>query len=246
MKKTILTTTLLISSLFSQDLVDSLEQDLVKSIMPGTDFTKIQHSPIDGIYEAYTQSGDIYYIHPSKRLILFGEIYTNKGKSLTVQSKKEYARGNKIITPLDQSIEKLSKSSEESKRTLKEIVENAVLTGTKDPGYKLVIIKSPTCPHCKDLDRYIEKTIDVKRYLYLAPYPQSEDIYKNKYGIQNPKEKLMSQVKIISKNLKGFRVPFALVIDENYNLVDTLKGFSEESKESLSKWNKYLGVKDGE
>jgi len=238
MKNTILKTTIVAllsaNSLNALSLIEQKEFDLVQSIIPNTKIQKIKHSPLDGVYEAYFKDGNLMYIAPSKRLIIMGEIYTNTGISLTQKNIQIYKKNNDIKTPLEQSIESLKIKSDENKKYFQELVKNGIkVSSTKKDKYTFILIKSPTCPHCIELDKYL-KTIPNTTYRYYAPVPQSEKLYSEKYKIKKPKEKLEKQMKLISKRLKGFGVPFALIVDKDFNLVDTIQGFNKE------KWNRYL------
>ena len=244
MKKTLLglsATAFLTTSLLSMTLVQQKEFDLVQSIIPSTKIEKVKHSPIDGIYEAYFKDGNLMYIIPQQRLIFMGELYTNTGTSLTQRNIKEYKTENKILDPLEKSIKSLKPNTKENQTYLKELVDNGIKQGTgTNSKYKVVVLKSLTCPNCTDLDKYLsgfDGLNGLEIYTYLAPSKQSEDFYKTKFNIKEPGIKLKKQMKIIAKRLKGFGVPFAIIIDDDYNLVDTILGFNK------TKWNKYLGVK---
>ena len=69
---------------------------------------------------------------------------------------------------------------------------------------------------------------------------QTKGIYKDKYGINEPEKKLQEQGNLIAAKIKGIGVPFGIVIDENNIVVDTILGFSEQDKNNLETWNKYL------
>ena len=90
-----------------------------------------------------------------------------------------------------------------------------------------------TCPYCKKLDEYL-KDKDLKLSIYLAPGKDSEDFYISKYNIQDAGTKLKEQLELVNKKIKGFGVPFALIIDKNYDLIDTIHGFDDK------KWDKYI------
>lgn len=234
MIKQLLTTAILTSSLFSLTLTEQKEFDLVQSIIPGTKIEKVKQSPLTGVYETYFEDGSLIYIVPSKRLLIMGEIYTSTGRSLTQKSIKEYKSKNKIIDPLTKSINSLKPNTKENQTYLKQLVQNGIQDGVNiNSKYKIVVLKSLTCPNCTDLDNYLKTKQDITIYIYLAPSKQSEDIYKEKYKINKPTEKLKTQLELIRKRLKGFGVPFALIIDDNYNLVDTIHGFDR------TKWDKY-------
>lgn len=219
-------------------IIEEKEFELVQSIIPGTKIEKVKSSGIiNGMYEAYFEDGSLMYVIPDKRLLFMGEIYTNTGQSLTQKSIENYKTTNNIKDPLDESIESLKVVSSENQKYLKELVENGVLEGkNKKQKYHIVLFKSLSCPYCKKLDEYLkDKNVNISNYL--APTKDSEEFYSSKYNIENPAFKLKQQLEIVNRKIKGFGVPFALIIDKNYNLVDTIYGFDE------NKWNKFLNEK---
>ena len=50
---------------------------------------EVRESPIQGIYEIATPRG-IFYFHPEKELMIFGEIWDPTGKSLTAERRLRY------------------------------------------------------------------------------------------------------------------------------------------------------------
>ena len=237
MIKKLAITALLTTTLFSLTLVQQIEFDLVQSIMPSTKFEKVKQSPIAGIYEAYTKD-NIYYVIPSQRLIFFGHLYTNYGVDLTTSKLQKY-QNDKTQQLLQDSIKSLKSKTKENQEYLKSLIDNGIKQGTgTNSKYNIVVLKSLSCPNCTDLDKYLsgfDGLDGVETYTYLVPSKQSEDFYKKEFNIKDPGQKLKSQAKLISKRLQGFGVPFALIVNENYNLVDTIQGFNK------NKWNEYLG-----
>lgn len=126
-------------------------------------------------------------------------------------------------------------NSLENKKYLKELFETGIKVGknVEQKKYNIVLFKSLTCPYCKKLDEYL-KDKDLKLSIYLAPGKDSEDFYISKYNIQNAGTKLKEQLELVNKKIKGFGVPFALIIDKNYDLIDTIHGFDDK------KWDKYV------
>lgn len=235
MLKKILILSVVISLLNADTIIEQKQFDLVQSIIPGTKIEKVKPSGvISGMYEAYFADGSLMYVLPDKRLLLMGEIYTNTGQSLTQKSISEYKTGNNIKDPLEESIEKLKIVSNENQIYLKELFEKGILVGKNEKQkFNIVLFKSLTCPYCKKLDEHI-KNKELVLSIYLSPGKDSEDFYTSKYNIKDAANKLKDQLNLVNKKIKGFGVPFALIIDKNYNLVDTIHGFDEK------KWDKYL------
>lgn len=237
MKKKLIILAGLTTALFSNTIIEQKQFDLVQSIIPGTKIEKVKPSLISGIYEAYFKDGSLMYVLPDKRLLFMGEIYTNTGTSLTQNSIKKYKSKNKVESVLEQSIKSLKPHTKENQDYLKQLVENGIKVGTKQKHkYKIVVLKSLSCPNCSNLDKYLATKKDVVTYTYLAPSNKAKEMYINKYKILKPQAKLKSQGELIVKRLKGFGVPFALIIDDDYNLVDTIEGFNQIM------WDKYIGA----
>lgn len=238
MFKKVLISSVVVSFLSATTIIEEKEFDLVQSIIPGTKIEKVKASVIvNGMYEAYFEDGSLMYVIPDKRLLFMGEIYTNTGQSLTQKSIENYKTTNNIKDPLDESIENLKVVSIENKKYLKELFENGILdVKNKNQKYNIVLFKSLSCPYCKKLDEFLkDKNITISNYL--APTKDSEEYYTSKYNIKDSASKLKQQLEIVNRKIKGFGVPFALIIDKNYNLVDTIHGFDED------KWKRYIDEK---
>lgn len=238
MFKKVLISSLVVSFLSATTIIEEKEFDLVQSIIPGTKIEKVKASVIvNGMYEAYFEDGSLMYVIPDKRLLFMGEIYTNTGQSLTQKSIENYKTTNDIKDPLDESIENLKVVSIENQKYLKELFENGILDfKNKNQKYNIVLFKSLSCPYCKKLDEFLkDKNITISNYL--APTKDSEEYYTSKYNIKDSASKLKQQLEIVNRKIKGFGVPFALIIDKNYNLVDTIHGFDED------KWKRYIDEK---
>lgn len=235
MIKKILLSSFIIGLLNANSIIEDKQFELVQSIIPGTKIEKVKPSVISGMYEAYFIDGSLMYVIPDKRLLIMGEIYTNTGQSLTQKSISEYKSANNIKDPLEQSIDELKINSLENKKYLKELFETGIKVGknVEQKKYNIVLFKSLTCPYCKKLDEYL-KDKDLKLSIYLAPGKDSEDFYISKYNIQDAGTKLKEQLELVNKKIKGFGVPFALIIDKNYDLIDTIHGFDDK------KWDKYI------
>ena len=237
MIKKILLSSSVIIALNANTIIEEKQFELVQSIIPGTKIEKVKPSVISGMYEAYFKDGSLMYVIPDKRLLIMGEIYTNTGQSITQKSISEYKSTNNIKDPLEQSIDELKINSLENQKYLKELFEQGIKVGQNiDLKYNIILFKSLSCPYCKKLDQYLENRI-LNLSIYLAPSKDSEDFYTSKYNIKDAANKQKEQIELVSKRIKGFGVPFALIIDNNYKLVDTIHGFDEE------KWDKYLNEK---
>ncbi|KAB7885195.1 thioredoxin fold domain-containing protein [Poseidonibacter ostreae] len=196
------------------------EFELIKEVIPNTKIMKYKKSMIDGFYNVYFENGQIIYVNPYKKMILFGEGIT--------------------VSKEDSVIAELKKNDEVHKEWNKTLVKNGVKYGKGgNQKYKVIVVESPTCPYCRKLNKYLSE-FDNTTYKYYSNEAKSIDVYKNKYKVKNPKEVLKIQGEILKNKINGIGVPFGIVIDENSVVVDTILGFSSSDKTNIGKWNKYL------
>jgi thiol:disulfide interchange protein DsbC len=220
------------------------EYELIKQVIPNTKIRKYKKSIIEGFYNIYLENGEIIYVNPFKNLILFGEIWNPSGNSLTAtereQWQKELNGGGESLTKEDRVISELKKGSAENKAWNKELVKQGIKDGKGgNKKYRVVVIESPTCPHCRELNQYLS-TFDNTTYRYYSNEAQTKSLYKDKYGIAEPDKKIQEQGNLIAEKIRGIGVPFGIIVDENDMVVDAIIGFSDRDNENLAKWNKYL------
>ena len=220
------------------------EYELIKQVIPNTKIRKYKKSIIEGFYNIYLENGEIIYVNPFKNLILFGEIWNPSGNSLTAtereQWQKELNGGGESLTKEDRVISELKKGSAENKAWNKELVKQGIKDGKGgNKKYRVVVIESPTCPHCRELNQYLS-TFDNTTYRYYSNEAQTKSLYKDKYGIAEPDKKIQEQGNLIAEKIRGIGVPFGIIVDENDMVVDAIIGFSDRDNENLAKWSKYL------
>ena len=220
------------------------EYELIKQVIPNTKIRKYKKSIIEGFYNIYLENGEIIYVNPFKNLILFGEIWNPSGNSLTAtereQWQKELNGGGESLTKEDRVISELKKGSAENKAWNKELVKQGIKDGKGgNKKYRVVVIESPTCPHCRELNQYLS-TFDNTTYRYYSNEAQTKSLYKDKYGIAEPDKKIQEQGNLIAEKIRGIGVPFGIIVDENDMVVDAILGFSNMDNDNLAKWNKYL------
>ena len=220
------------------------EYELIKQVIPNTKIRKYKKSIIEGFYNIYLENGEIIYVNPFKNLILFGEIWNPSGNSITAtereQWQKELNGGGESLTKEDRVISELKKGSAENKAWNKELVKQGIKDGKGgNKKYRVVVIESPTCPHCRELNQYLS-TFDNTTYRYYSNEAQTKSLYKDKYGIAEPDKKIQEQGNLIAEKIRGIGVPFGIIVDENDMVVDAILGFSNMDNDNLAKWNKYL------
>jgi len=220
------------------------EFELIKQVIPNTKIRKYKKSIIEGFYNIYLENGQIIYVNPFKNLILLGEIWNSSGNSLTATEREQWQQelnsGGESLTKEDKVISELKKTSVENKAWNKELVKQGIKDGKGgNKKYKVIVIESPTCPHCRELNQYLS-TFDNTTYRYYSNEAQTKSLYKDKYGIAEPNKKIQEQGNLIAEKIRGIGVPFGIIVDENDMVVDAILGFSDRDNDNLAKWNKYL------
>jgi thiol:disulfide interchange protein DsbC len=178
----------------SASLTNNIERDLVQSVIPKTKIAKIKHTPIDGLYEVFLPNGNVLYVYPYKKLILFGEIYTNTGINLTNRDRTVW------INEVNQkNLKKLN---------AKELTKNAfkLKFGKGSKRYAFVIFTDPECPFCRKVDNYL-KTEKPNTTFYVNYMPLYFHPHAHKWALQilSSKDKKKA-IETIEKNNKDLNV----------------------------------------
>jgi thiol:disulfide interchange protein DsbC len=134
-----------ISAVSAADNFPAIKDSLLK-VFPKAPVDSIKPTPIDGLFEI--ESGDnIFYYYPKSENIVFGEIFTKEGKSITAEAR------NRIVEKKLASID----------------VSKAIKIGN---GKNVVIeFTDPDCPFCRKSYEYWKAKRDVTRYVFLFPVP---------------------------------------------------------------------------
>jgi len=151
---------------------DAIRQALTKSY-PNLHVGEIRLSAIPGLYELEV-GADILYFFPEKELVVFGEIWTKEGKSLTAERREELAAKRFANIPLDKGIKIGS-------------------------GHTIVIeFTDPDCPYCRKASAYLEKRSDTTRYVYFLPLPMHKDAEKHARYILCSSDKAKAYEEVMS------------------------------------------------
>ncbi|WP_051345911.1 DsbC family protein [Thermodesulfovibrio yellowstonii] len=117
----------------------------LQRIFPNFQVESVSESPVPGVYEVVGTSGQILYWSP-KGYLIFGEIWTKEGKSLTAERRQELQAKKIKEIPLDK----------------------AVKVGSGP--IQVITFTDPACPFCKRGYDYMSKRADVTEYLFLLPF----------------------------------------------------------------------------
>ncbi|MFA6137447.1 MAG: thioredoxin fold domain-containing protein [Sulfurimonas sp.] len=170
MKKIILSTVFCSLSLFAIDsnntnigtdasVLKSSELNLIQTMLPNTKISKYQKSIIDGFYEIYFDNGQIIYVSPYKELMLFGEIMTKAGHSITGANRAKWQEELSSKEIQNSSIDKLIEHSKK-----------AVFNKGSQNDYSFVLFTDPECPYCKTVETFFSEN-NTTVYFNFTPLP---------------------------------------------------------------------------
>ena len=119
----------------------------LKKAYPRIIAEQVQESEVEGLFEVVT-GGNIIYYAPKGNYIVFGEIWTPEGKSVTA------ARRDEMVS-----------------RYLKDLpLDLAVRVGN---GPNMVIeFTDPDCPFCRKAAQFFKERKDVTRFVFFSPLVQ--------------------------------------------------------------------------
>ncbi len=219
-----------------------LEKAYINSVIPNSKIEKYEKAEIDGLYKVYFENGQMFYVHPFKKLIFFGEIYNNKGYSYTQNDSKAWQK--EINDKQQNQIVDKYKPDDFTK------IAKAVSFGTGASNYDFVIFSDPKCHYCKIAEELISKGNSKLHYIYTSA-GISEDSPKISKMILSSKdmqqaildvragkildvqidplaEKQYENMQAISKELNVVGTPKILVIDKKANkIVEAINGANE-------------------
>jgi len=113
----------------------------------GTWVESMSRTEIPGLFEVVT-GGNIIYYAPEGNYLVFGEIFTPQGKSITAKRREDLAAARLKSLPLDLAV-RIGKGR------------NQVIEFT-----------DPDCPFCRRAEEFFRGRNDVARYVFFAPLTQ--------------------------------------------------------------------------
>lgn len=262
MKKTLIGLALLTSTLLhanenvKKDLNSNsgvnYELQLISSVIPNTAISKYELSEIQGFYKVYLDNGNIFYVNPFSKLLVFGEIWTNGGFSITQndRSKWQSELSQTILKSLneDYKVEDLTK------------VAKKVNYGTGSSKYEFILFTDPNCSYCKITEEYFEDNKNVDLHIVFTPFLQNseeislkalssknlkqtiKDIKNNKMPNVSITEKAKEELKVMQElvmKLKITGTPKIIVVDKTENkIIESIDGANIELIDKYQKENK--------
>jgi thiol:disulfide interchange protein DsbC len=138
-----------VSLSFATEDEPAVRQALSK-FQPNLNVGEVRKTDIPGLYELEV-GPNIIYFYPDKGLILFGEIWTKDGKSLTAARREQLAAKRVKDIPLDKGVR--------------------IGSGPNT----VVEFTDPDCPFCRKASEYLKGRNDTTRYVFFFPLPVHKD-----------------------------------------------------------------------
>jgi len=190
---------LAVCSVFAGD-IEQIEKSL-RQFFPNLEISSIQESPIKGLYEVVA-GGNIIYFSPDG-YIIFGEIWSKDGVSITAKKREEIMAQKMKGLPLDKAIK----------------VGN---------GKNVVIeVSDPDCPFCRRASEFFAKRTNVTRYIFLYPIIGPQQPTKEMYILcSKDREKAYYDVYVKAESniqlSQGCEEKVSPVLNEHIKIAQTL------------------------
>lgn len=153
----------------------------VRGLLPNTAVDEVKESPVSGLYQVRS-ANQLFYYSDSDELFLFGEIYNKKGESLTQKEKNNY-----------------------DLTFLRESRDLAFFVGSEKASNIIYEFTAPDCPYCQKYEAFIEKTPNVKRYVFFVD--RGVENSKERFGHVFCSEKKKQAIKqVFNRNFTKFDV----------------------------------------
>lgn len=230
------------------------ELQLLNSVIPNTKISKYEPSEIEGFYKVYLENGNLFYVNPFNKLILFGEIWTNTGFSITQNARtkwqQELSKTTLANPNKDYKVEDLTKAAKQVKY------------GKGSSKYEYILFTDPECPFCKIVEEYFEDNKNLDLHVIFVPL---SSIHKNakewalkalsskdlKQSLKDLKQQKIPNVSItkeaeteleamnkLATKLEVTGTPKIIVIDKNENkIIDSIVGANIKEIEKYQKEN---------
>lgn len=173
------------------------ELELINSVIPGTKIAKYEPSEIQGFYKVFIENGQIFYVNPFNKLMIFGEIWTNKGYSITQNDISNWQNELTQINVINKY-----KTADLTKPAKK------ITYGQGSKKYEFVIFTDPECPYCKMAEDYFSKQ---NTDLYVVFKPLEMHPHAKEWSL-----KLLSSsdLKSSMQDIKNGKIPDVIVTDK--------------------------------
>ena len=137
----------------STPVVEEKPDISLRKAFPDLSFESIEQTDVKGLYEVVSGL-NLFYYYPEKEYLVFGEIFTAAGKSLTAERKGELAAKLVKNLPLDKAIK------------------------TGNGKTEVIEFTDPDCPFCRKSYDFFKNRTDVTMYTFFSPFAHPGAITK--------------------------------------------------------------------
>lgn len=214
----ILASTYLLNASSNQNVIqEDITLKFIQSVIPNTQISKYESSEVQGFYKIYLENGNLFYVNPSNKLILFGEIWNNTGFSYTQNDRAKWQSelSKEVITELN------------SKYTFDDFknIAKSVKYGKGSTKYEFILFTDPECPYCKITEEYFEDNKNLDLHIVFTPL----DFHKN---AENWALKALSSkdLKQALKDIKSNKIPNVKITDKAKKELESMKKLATDLK----------------
>lgn len=229
------------------------ELQLINSVIPNTSISKYELSEIQGFYKVYLENGNLFYVNPFNKLIVFGEIWTTNGFSITQNDKSKW----------QSELSQTALKSLNEDYTIEDLIKIAkkITYGTGSSKYEFILFTDPECPYCKITEEYFENNKNLDLYIVFTPLSfhknakewslkalSSKDLKKAikdlktnnipNVPITEQAKKELQEMENLANKLKVNGTPKIIVIDKKESkIIDSIDGANIELIDKYQKEN---------